>query len=132
MIEAKGDIIMPTVLLVEDSKTQAKQIKDVLESVGLEVRVVEDGPDALREALENPPDLVVLDIKLPSMDGYQVCRRLKRADETKDIPVIMLTDKTGTKETMIGLKAGADDYIPKDIFAAEHLMETLKELGVLS
>ena len=121
----------PTVLLVEDSKTQAKQIKDVLESVGLEVRIVGDGPDAIREAMENPPDLIVLDIQLPSMDGYQVCRRLKRAEETQNIPVIMLTDKAGTKETMIGLKAGADDYIPKDIFAAEHLMETLKELGVL-
>jgi DNA-binding response OmpR family regulator len=121
----------PTVLLIEDSQTQAKQIRDVLESVGLTVSVANDGPDGIREALENPPDLIVLDIKLPSMDGYQVCRRLKRADETKDIPVIMLTDKTGTKETLIGLKAGADDYIPKDVFAAEHLMETLRELGVL-
>ncbi len=121
----------PEVLLVEDSKTQAKQISDVLESVGLKVRIVEDGPDAIREAMENPPDLIVLDIKLPSMDGYQVCRRLKRMEETQNIPVIMLTDKTGAKETMTGLKAGADDYIPKDIFAAEHLMETLKELGVL-
>jgi DNA-binding response OmpR family regulator len=121
----------PTVLLIEDSQTQAKQIRDVLESVGLTVSVANDGPDGIREAMENPPDLIVLDIKLPSMDGYQVCRRLKRADETKDIPVIMLTDKTGTKETLIGLKAGADDYSPKDIFAAEHLMETLRELGVL-
>jgi DNA-binding response OmpR family regulator len=121
----------PTVLLIEDSQTQAKQIRDVLESVGLTVSVANDGPDGIREAMENPPDLIVLDIKLPSMDGYQVCRRLKRADETKDVPVIMLTDKTGTKETMIGLKAGADDYIPKDVFAAEHLMETLRELGVL-
>jgi DNA-binding response OmpR family regulator len=121
----------PTVLLVEDSKTQAKQIQDVLESVGLEVRVVNDGPDAIRDAMENPPDLIVLDVKLPSMDGYQVCRRLKRTEATQNIPIIMLTDKTGTKETMLGLKSGADDYIPKDIFAAEHLMETLKELGVL-
>jgi len=121
----------PEVLLVEDSKTQAKQIRDALESVGLIVRVVNDGPDAIREAIENPPQLIVLDIQLPSMDGYQVCRRLKRAEETKNIPVVMLTDKAGAKETMIGLKAGADDYIPKDIFASEHLMETLKELGVL-
>ena len=120
-----------TVLLVEDSKTQAKQISDVLVSVGLTVRVVGDGPEAIREAMENPPDLIVLDIKLPSMDGYQVCRRLKRMEETQNIPIIMLTDRTGAKETMTGLKAGADDYIPKDIFAAEHLMETLKELGVL-
>jgi len=121
----------PEVLLVEDSKTQAKQISDVLVSVGLTVRVVGDGPEAIREAMENPPDLIVLDIKLPSMDGYQVCRRLKRMEETQNIPIIMLTDKVGAKETMTGLKAGADDYIPKDIFAAEHLMETLKELGVL-
>jgi DNA-binding response OmpR family regulator len=119
------------VLLVEDSRTQAQQIRETLESVGLTVRVVGDGPEAIREAVENPPDLIVLDVKLPSMDGYQVCRRLKRAEETKDIPVIMLTDKTGAKETMTGLKAGADDYIPKDIFAAEHLMDTLRELGVL-
>ncbi len=123
---------MPTeVLLVEDSKTQAKQISDVLVSIGLTVRVVGDGPEAIREAIEHPPALIVLDVQLPSMDGYQVCRRLKRAEETKNIPVIMLTDRAGAKETMIGLKAGADDYIPKDIFAAEHLVETLKELGVL-
>src|SRR5206468_10776446 len=122
---------MPTeVLLVEDSKTQAKQISDVLISIGLTVRVVGDGPEAIREAIEHPPALIVLDVQLPSMDGYQVCRRLKRAEETKNIPVIMLTDRAGAKETMIGLKAGADDYIPKDIFAAEHLVETLKELGV--
>jgi DNA-binding response OmpR family regulator len=121
----------PRVLLVEDSKTQAKQIGDVLASVGLTVQIVNDGPDAIREAMENPPQLIVLDVQLPSMDGYQVCRRLKRAEETKAIPIIMLTDRAGAKETMIGLKAGADDYIPKDIFAAEHLMETLKELGVL-
>jgi DNA-binding response OmpR family regulator len=120
-----------TVLLVEDSKTQAEQIAEVLASVGLEVQVVTDGPEAIRIAIENPPDLIVLDIQLPSMDGYQVCRRLKRAEETKHVPIIMLTDKASTKETMTGLKAGADDYIPKDIFAAEHLVETLRELGVL-
>ena len=119
------------VLLVEDSPTQARQIKDTLESLGLTVMIVTDGPDALREAIADPPILIVLDIQLPSMDGYQVCRRLKRADETKDIPVIMLTDKTGARETMTGLRAGADDYIPKDIFASEHLVETLRELGVL-
>ena len=66
------------VLLVEDSKTQAAQIKETLESVGLRVRVAYDGPDGIREAIENPPALVVLDVKLPTMDGFQVCRRLKR------------------------------------------------------
>ena len=118
-------------LLIEDSKTQAAQIKDTLESVGLLVRVAYDGPDGLRDALDNPPSLIVLDVKLPSMDGFQVCRRLKRNPATQDIPVIMLTEKADPKATMSGLRAGADDYIPKDIFAAEHLINTLQELGIL-
>jgi DNA-binding response OmpR family regulator len=118
-------------LLIEDSKTQAAQIKDTLESVGLRVRVAYDGPEGLRDALENPPSLIVLDVKLPSMDGFQVCRRLKRNPATQDIPVIMLTEKSDPKATMSGLRAGADDYIPKDIFAAEHLIGTLQELGIL-
>ncbi|MBN2470559.1 MAG: response regulator [Anaerolineae bacterium] len=119
------------VLLVEDSRTQAAQIKETLESVGLTVRIAYDGPDGLREALENPPALIVLDVKLPTMDGFQVCRRLKRNPATQDIPVIMLTEKASAKATMSGLHAGADDYIPKDIFASEHLINTLHELGVL-
>lgn len=118
-------------LLIEDSKTQAAQIKDTLESVGLRVRIAYDGPEGLREAIENPPALVILDVKLPTMDGFQVCRRLKRNPSTQDIPVIMLTEKADPKATMSGLRSGADDYIPKDIFAAEHLMETLRELGIL-
>ena len=119
------------VLLVEDSRTQAAQIKETLESVGLKVRIAYDGPEGLREAVENPPALVVLDVKLPTMDGFQVCRRLKRNPVTQDIPVIMLTERASAKATMSGLHAGADDYIPKDIFASEHLINTLQELGVL-
>ncbi len=119
------------VLLVEDSRTQAAQIRETLESVGLKVRIAYDGPEGLREALENPPALVILDVKLPSMDGFQVCRRLKRNPATQNIPVIMLTEKASAKATMSGLHAGADDYIPKDIFASEHLINTLHELGVL-
>ncbi len=119
------------VLLVEDSKTQAAQIKETLESVGLVVRLAYDGPEGLREAVENPPGLIVLDVKLPTMDGFQVCRRLKRNPQTENIPVIMLTEKAGPKATMSGLRAGADDYIPKDIFASEHLIDTLHELGLL-
>jgi two-component system alkaline phosphatase synthesis response regulator PhoP len=119
------------VLLIEDSPTQAAQIKTTLESVGLSVRVAYDGPDGLRMVLEQKPDLIVLDVKLPTMDGFQVCRRLKRAPETASIPVIMLTEKDGAQATMSGLQAGADDYIPKDIFATEHLMNTLQELGLM-
>jgi DNA-binding response OmpR family regulator len=121
------------ILLVEDSRTQAAQIKTVLENAGdLEVRVTHRGRDGLRLAQESPPDLIVLDIILPDMDGFQVCRRLKRNPATQHIPVIMLTEKTSANATVSGLRAGADDYIPKDIFASEHLVDTLRELGILT
>ncbi|GAB1420091.1 response regulator [Anaerolineales bacterium] len=122
---------MVKVLLVEDSKTQAIQIREMLESVGLSVTVAHDGSEGLQEATTNPPDLIVLDVNLPNMDGFQVCRRLKRNAITEHIPIIMLTDKADPKDTMSGLRAGADDYIPKDIFATEHLLETLQELGII-
>ncbi|MBZ0307715.1 MAG: response regulator [Anaerolineae bacterium] len=132
MSDAPVASIMPIeALLIEDSQTQAAQIKETLESVGLLVRVAYDGPDGLREVLEKPPALIVLDVKLPTMDGFQVCRRLKRHPDTKNIPVIMLTDRASAQDTLSGLQAGADDYIPKDIFATEHLVTTLQELGIL-
>ncbi len=123
--------MVPAVLLVEDSKTQAYQIKETLESVGLEVTIAYDGPEGIRSAITNPPALVVLDVKLPTMDGFQVCRRLKMHPATKHVPIIMLTEKTSAEATMTGLSAGADDYIPKDIFATEHLITSLQELEVL-
>ena len=119
------------VLLIEDSKTQAAQIKSTLESLGLEVRVAYDGLDGIRSVMEKHPGLIVLDVKLPGMDGFQVCRRLKRSPDTANIPIIMLTERAEAQATMSGLQAGADDYIPKDIFATEHLMTTLQEMGLL-
>ena len=121
------------ILVVEDSQTQATQIKMVLENAGdLIVTVANSGLDGLRLAQDTLPDLIVLDIVLPDMDGFQVCRRLKRDPATMSIPVIMLTEKSSANATVSGLQAGADDYIPKDLFASEHLIETLYELGILA
>ncbi len=121
------------ILVVEDSQTQATQLKMVLEKAGdLTVEVAHTGLDGLRLAQEISPDLIVLDVVLPDMDGFQVCRRLKRDPATMNIPVIMLTEKSSANATASGLQAGADDYIPKDIFASEHLIETLHELGILT
>jgi DNA-binding response OmpR family regulator len=124
---------MPTrILLVEDSQTQAAQIKMVLENAGdIKVEVTYSGVEGLRLAREVSPALIILDVVLPDMDGFQVCRRLKRDPETMRIPVIMLTEKSSADATVSGLQAGADDYIPKDIFASEHLIDTLREFGVL-
>jgi DNA-binding response OmpR family regulator len=114
------------VLLVEDSPTQAMEIAANLQKYGFEVQIAQDGLTALRMVDELHPDLVVLDVNLPKMDGYQVCRRIKRDPNTAGIPVIMLTVADSSEATMTGLEAGADDYIPKDIFANENLISTLQ------
>lgn len=121
---------VPRVLLVEDSPTQAQEIKINLERHGFHVFVAEDGLTGLRLVDLHQPDLVVLDLNLPDMDGYQICRRLKRDPNTSQIPVIMLTVADSSDATLTGLEAGADDYIPKDTFANENLLSTLQALGV--
>lgn len=118
-------------VIVEDSPTQARQIKANLERFNVDAIIAPDGPDGLRAVDEHQPDLVVLDVNLPTMDGFQVCRRLKRDPRTANIPVIMLTMEDNSEATLEGLEAGADDYIPKDMFAAENLFSTLEALGLV-
>lgn len=122
----------PLAVIVEDSPTQAKQIAANLERYDVRTIIAYDGPDGLRAIDEHKPDLVVLDVNLPSMDGFQVCRRLKRDPQTRNIPVIMLTMEDDSEATLQGLEAGADDYIPKDMFAAENLLSTLTALGIVT
>lgn len=120
----------PIILVVEDSATQAKEISANLRRHGMDVVIAEDGPEALRAVDEYQPALVVLDINLPSMDGYQVCRRIKRDPNTAHIPVIMLTSADSSDAALRGLEAGADDYIPKDVFATENLLNTLHSFNL--
>ena len=107
----------PTVLIIEDSSTQAKLTAGQLAQHKIKVIIAEDGLEGLRCVDDYRPDLIVLDINLPKMDGYQVCYRLKRDESTRDIPVIMLTDNDASQDAFKGLEAGAVDYIPKDRFA---------------
>src|SRR4051812_24018815 len=81
-----------------------------LEYEGFEVEVVTDGPKALESFAARRPDLVILDLNLPGLDGMEVCRRLRR---TSDVPIIMLTARGDVDERVEGLEAGADDYLPK-------------------
>ena len=123
---------LPTILIVEDSATQAKQLAAQLAKHGLNILIAEDGPDGLRAVDEHHPDAVILDVNLPTMTGYQVCRRLKRDEATSDIPVIMLTSSDSSDDTLRGLNVGATDYIPKDSFATENLVATLQAIGILT
>ena len=121
---------VPMILLVEDSPTQAIEIAANLRRHGVEVVHAMDGVEALNMVDQYNPVLIVLDVNLPRMDGFQVCRRLKRDPDTQHIPVVMLTAADSSEATLQGLEAGADDYIPKDVFAHETLISTLEAFNI--
>lgn len=99
-----------TILVVDDEPRIVKQARDYLEQGGFRVVTAADGPTALALARHERPDLVVLDLNLPGMDGLDVCRALRRSS---DVPIIMLTARVEETDRLIGLELGADDYITK-------------------
>jgi diguanylate cyclase (GGDEF)-like protein len=101
------------ILLVEDSKAQAKAIKEFLDRQGYETTWVEDGKSAIKTAKTEPIDIILLDLMLPDINGDEVCRWLKLNQDTKGIPIIMLTVRDSVSDKVTGLEAGADDYMPK-------------------
>jgi CheY-like chemotaxis protein len=121
-----------TILVVEDSTTQALHLRTLLEQKGLDVIWARDGAEGVQLALQQGPDLIVLDVQMPEMNGFEVCQRLKEANETADIPVIMFTRYDDAQSVLSGLERGAIDYIPKDAFAEAVLLETLREMGFLA
>jgi two-component system alkaline phosphatase synthesis response regulator PhoP len=98
------------ILVVDDEFKIVKQARDYLEKSGFRVITVGDGPTALAAARHERPDLIVLDLNLPGMDGLDVCRALRRES---DVPIIMLTARVEETDRLIGLELGADDYITK-------------------
>ncbi|HEY1409452.1 MAG TPA: response regulator, partial [Promineifilum sp.] len=98
------------ILIIEDEPKSAKLARDYLEKNGYRTRIAADGPAGLAAARRESPDLVVLDLLLPGMDGREVCRRL-RADSA--VPIIMLTALAEETDQIVGLELGADDYIVK-------------------
>lgn len=106
------------ILLVEDDKTLRKTLAFNLEKEGYKVIETGDGADALTLARENNPDLVVLDVMLPGLDGFSVCRILRNESDT---PIVMLTARDGEVDRIIGLETGADDYIVKPFSLGEFL-----------
>ncbi|MEB3211825.1 MAG: response regulator [Leptolyngbyaceae bacterium] len=118
---------MSTVLVVEDSVTQREMITDLLRGSGLDVTVASDGVEALEQINGHCPDLVVLDIVMPKMNGYEVCRRLKADPLTQDVPVVMCSSKGEEFDRYWGMKQGADAYIAKP-FQPNELVGTVKQL----
>ncbi len=113
------------ILVVDDSRTVLAMVTDVLTTEGYQVRQAENGRRALDLVAQERPDLVLLDVMMPEMDGYQVCRALRQ--EPEYIPVLMLTAKSDLEDLVRGLEAGADDYISKP-FEHMELMARVKSL----
>jgi DNA-binding response OmpR family regulator len=123
------------ILLVDDDRSVVRILQLVLQREGYEVLVAYDGPEGLHQAWQEKPDLVVLDVEMPSMDGYEVCRRLHMREETTSVPVLMLTSKgrlSGSgapkdkrtlyqrlQERAKGFDAGAIEFLSKPIVAKE-------------
>ncbi|WP_313671703.1 response regulator transcription factor [Sandarakinorhabdus sp.] len=112
----------PTIALVDDDRNILTSVSIALQAEGFAVRLYSDGDSALKALLENQPDLVVLDIKMPRMDGMEVLRRLR---EKAQVPVIFLTSKDTEIDEALGLAMGADDYIGKP-FSQRLLIERIR------
>ena len=103
----------PRVLIADDDRDILELVGFRLETSGYDVLKAEDGEDALRVAAESAPDLVVLDVMMPKLDGYEVTRRLRAEEATARIPVILLTARVQEADIARGFEAGADDYLKK-------------------
>ena len=110
---------METILIVEDDPTMLRGLKDNFEFKGYRVLTSADGEDGLNAALNEKPDLIILDIMLPKINGYEVCRLIRK--EELDMPIIMLTAKGEESDIVLGLNLGADDYVTKPFSIKELL-----------
>ncbi len=110
------------IVLVEDEPDISETIEFKLGSEGFDVVVYDRGDEALEAILRAPPDLVLLDLMLPGMDGVDVCRRLKSTKQTRSLPIIMLTARGREEDRIVGLEVGADDYITKPFSPREMVL----------
>jgi twitching motility two-component system response regulator PilG len=115
------------ILLVEDQESLLKLESILLTSRGFEVRGVSDGQAALAAIEEDIPDLMLLDIMLPDLDGFEICRMLKEKERTRKIPIIMVTARKSRMDVQRSKEAGADAYITKP-FKSAMLIETIQKI----
>ena len=113
------------ILVVDDEIDLVETIRFSLQAEGYTVLVAYSGEDALNQARKENPDLILLDIMLPKLDGYKVCRLLKFDERYRHIPILMLTAKTQEKDKIVGIETGADEYMTKP-FNMDELMEKIK------
>jgi phosphate regulon transcriptional regulator PhoB len=117
--EGLGRRIAARILVAEDERDVAELIRYTLAREGFEVILATNGADALRQAREGRPDLVLLDLMLPQVNGWELCRRLKQDPTTRTLPVIMVTARAEEGDKVLGFEVGADDYVTKPFSTRE-------------
>ena len=117
----------PCILLIEDDKDMRDLVSGHLEHCGFDVQRAEDGIKGQALALLYAPDLILLDLMLPKVDGLTLCQRLRRDERTAGIPILMITALGGTKDKVSGFNSGADDYLTKP-FDLDELQVRIKAL----
>jgi DNA-binding response OmpR family regulator len=101
------------ILVAEDSQTQAEQLSSYLRTWGFDVTAAKDGRQALALALQTKPDMIITDVIMPEMDGYELCKEIKSLPALKEVPVVLLTSLSGSQDIVRGLECGADSFIRK-------------------
>jgi two-component system phosphate regulon response regulator PhoB len=114
------------ILVIEDERSLVEVLSCNLEREGFEVLVAYDGQEGLRQAQLKLPDLIVLDLMLPNKPGLEVCRDLRLADRTREIPIIMVTAKAEESDELVGFATGADDYVTKP-YSMKVLIQRIKK-----
>jgi two-component system phosphate regulon response regulator PhoB len=120
---------MHTILVADDDEDLLQALDFTLSQNGYNVIQAKDGAETIVEALESKPDLILLDIMMPNLDGFTACRELKNREDTKRIPIIMLTAKGEVEDIKTAFKVGANDYVVKP-FIMEQVLEKIEELLV--
>ena len=110
---------MALILIVDDSPTEVFQMKKALEQGGFRVEAAADGEEAIRKAREMRPDLILMDIVMPGMDGFRATRQLANDPETRAIPIIMVTSKSNESDRVWGMRQGAVDFLVKPVTPAQ-------------
>lgn len=115
------------ILIVEDSKTQAEELKYFLETNNYKVQHADDGEEALAMLKQNVPDIIISDVVMPEIDGYELCKRIKSDENLKKIPIILLTSLSGPKEIFKSLECGADSFVTKP-YSEDFLITKVKDI----
>ena len=116
---------MPKILVVDDSPTEVFQFKQLLEKMGYEVITADNGRDGVMMAAREQPDIVLMDIVMPDMNGFQATRQITRGADTKHIPVIIVSSKNQETDKVWGQRQGASGYVTKPV-DTEELVSTMK------